>query len=179
MMTKEEIEKILKEADSTLGNYTDNQIKGFAILRENIKGKNNPIHKVKKNPFTDEEFIKTNSERNRGRKHSDKTKKILSKKAKGRTHSEDAKQKIGKAHKGIPKSAEQVKKMSESNRGKKRSDDIRQKFSELKKGIPNPKTSETNKRLNSEKYLCEYCNREIGGRANYIRFHSENCKHKK
>lgn len=177
-MTKEEIERILKEADESLGNYTDRQLNGFAKLSKNIKGENNPIHKMKKNPFTDEEFIKINTERNRNRIISAETKKKLSNSHKGKKLSEEHKKSISDAQKGIPKTPEQIRKIAEANTGKKRSIETKRKFSELKKGVPNPTTSKTNKRLNSQIYLCEHCNREIGGRANYVRFHGDNCKKK-
>jgi hypothetical protein len=45
--------------------------KEYAELQEmaskSISGKNNPIHKMEKNPFSDPEFIKRNSEKNKGR----------------------------------------------------------------------------------------------------------------
>ena len=45
-------------------------------------------------------------------------------------------------------------------------------------GKSQPQTSETNKKYNSMKFICPHCNREIGGRANFIRFHNDNCKSK-
>lgn len=178
-MRKEDIQKILKEADNALGNYSDNQLKGFATLSKKIKGKNNPIHKMQKNPFADKEFIKINTERNRNRIVSAQTKLAISKKAKGRKLTDETKRKISQAQKGKFVSEETREKMSASNKGKIVSKETRKKISESLKGKTNQALSKNNSKLNSTIYHCIYCNRDIGGFANYKRFHSDNCKLKK
>ena len=178
-MNKEDILKVLEEANASCSNFTDNQLNGFAILSERIKGKNNPIHKMKKNPFTDKEFIKLNTERNRHRIVSDETRKAISDKAKGRKLSEQTKQKISEANKNKFVSNETRKKISEAITGRKISNETRKKISEANKGNTNEALSKNNSKLNSTIYHCVHCNRNIGGFANYKRFHSDNCKHKK
>jgi hypothetical protein len=178
-MKKEDIDKILQEADNILGNYSDAQLKGFATLSKRIKGNNNPIHKMQKNPFTDKQFIKINTERNRNRIVSTETKLAISKKAKGRKLTDETKRKISVANKGKFVSKETREKMSASNKGKFVSKETREKISEANKGKTNQTLSKNNSKLNSEIYYCMYCNRDIGGFANYKRFHSDNCKMKK
>ena len=178
-MRKEDIEKILKEADKSLGNYSDNQLKGFATLSKRIKGNNNPIHKMQKNPFTDKEFIKINTERARNRIVTAETKLAISKKAKGRKLTDETKRKISAANKGKFVSKETREKMSASNKGKFFSKETRKKISEANKGKTNQALSKNNSKLNSKIYYCMHCNRDIGGFANYKRFHSDNCKMKK
>lgn len=152
----------------------------YAELQEQasklISGKNNPIHKMEKNPFTDPEFIKKNAERNKNRVVTDETKKKISDSHKGKKLSEEHRKKIGVKQKGKHRNPESVRKSAESNRGKKRSPEFVQKMREDRLGVPAPHTSETNKRMNSLKFICPHCQREIGGRANFVRFHNDNCK---
>ena len=98
---------------------------------------------------------------NKGRKVSQKLKSRLSKKLKGRVITEEHANKISKALKGKSKSKEH-----------------KQKLSKVTKGRKMPHTSKRNTEMNSKRFRCEHCNREIGGLANYKRFHSDNCKHK-
>jgi len=149
------------------------------IASKAISGKNNPLFKMEKNPFSDPEFIKRNSERNKGSKRSEESRKKISDSRKGIKLSEEHKRAIGEKHKGVPKNPESVKKAAESNRGKKRSPEFVKMMSEVRLGLPAPHTSNTNRRMNSQKYTCDHCGREIGGRANFVRFHNDNCKSKK
>lgn len=143
-----------------------------------MSGKNNPLFKMERNPFSNPDFIKRNSERNRGSKHSEETRKKISNSRKGIKLSEEHKKAIGDKQRGVSKNPESVKKAAEKNRGKKRSLEFVKMMSEIRLGIPAPHTSETNKRMNTQKYMCTHCGREIGGRANFIRFHNDNCKFK-
>jgi len=155
----------------------------YAELQEQasklISGENNPVHKMEKNPFTDPEFIKKNAERTKNRVVTDKTKKKISDSHKGKKLSEEHRKKIGVNQKGKPRNPEWVRKSAESNRGKKRSSEFVKKMSEDRLGVPAPHTSDTNKRMNSLKFICPHCEREIGGRANFVRFHNDNCKMKR
>jgi hypothetical protein len=146
------------------------------MAAESISGKNNPIFKMEKNPFTNPEFIKLNSERNKNRVRTPEERMKISNSKKGKPLSEETRKKIGNSQRGVPKNPESVKKAAESNRGKKRSPEIVRMMSEIRIGKPQPKTAETNKRMNSLKFTCPHCNREIGGRANFVRFHNDNCK---
>ena len=143
-----------------------------------ISGKNNPIHKMEKNPFSDPEFIKRNSEKNKGRVRTPEERQKISESRKGIKLSDEHKRAIGDKQRGIPRNPESVRKSAESNRGKKRSPEILKMMSDIRLGVPAPHTSETNRKMNSLKFKCHYCHREIGGRANFVRFHNDNCKHK-
>jgi hypothetical protein len=148
------------------------------ITAKSMSGKNNPLFKMEKNPFTDPDFIKKNSERNRNRVVSEDTKKKISESRKGIKLSEEHKKTISNKLKGRIPSPEAVKKAAEKNRGKKRSPEFVKMMSEVRMGVPAPHTSETNKKMNSLKFTCPHCNREIGGRANFVRFHNNNCKYR-
>ena len=73
---------------------------------------------------------------------------------------------------------EHASKISKSLKGRKVSAETRKKISIAQTGKKNPNTSKRNTEMNSKRFTCEYCNREIGGWANYKRFHSDNCKQK-
>ena len=96
----------------------------------------------------------------------------------GSKASQETKIKMSLQRKGVKKTEDHINKVTQSNTGKKRSVDIIKKMSEDRIGVPAPHTSETNKRMNSLKFICPYCNREIGGKANFVRFHNNNCKMK-
>jgi hypothetical protein len=145
------------------------------VRGKTILGKNNPIHKMKNNPFKNPDFIKRNSSKKKGTKLSEETKSKISKSRigiispnKGKKASEETRKKLSKALIG----------RTPWNKGIIYDDKIRKKMSEIRKGISQPKTSETNSKMNSLKFICPHCNREIGGRANFVRFHNDNCKYK-
>jgi hypothetical protein len=146
------------------------------IASKSISGDNNPIHKMESNPFSNPEFIRRNSERNRNRIRTEEEKNKISESKKGSTASPETKLKMSKKRKGVKKTEDHIEKIKNSNTGKKRTSEQVKKMSEVRLGVPAPHTSETNKRMNSKMYLCPHCNREIGGRANFVRFHNDNCK---
>jgi flagellar biosynthesis GTPase FlhF len=148
------------------------------IAAKSISGKNNPLFKMVKNPFTNPDFIKKNSERQKNRVRTSEERKKISESKKGKKATEETKQKMSKTRKGRKRNPESVRKSAESNKGKKRSPEIIKMMSEVRIGVPAPHTSETNKKMNSLKFTCPYCNREIGGRANFVRYHNDNCKQK-
>jgi len=176
-MTQEELQKTLDELSSKkLAKYTDNQLEGFEILSNRIKGKNNPIHKMKNNPFKNPEIQKQIHQKNIGRKNTDKTKLKISKSHIGKKATIETKIKMSKTRKGVKKTKEHINKIKNSNTGKKRTEEQNKHSSLIRLGISKPNTSKTNKKMNSLKFICPHCNREIGGRANFIRFHNDNCK---
>jgi hypothetical protein len=149
------------------------------ISSKAMSGINNPIHKMEVNPFCEPSFIEKNRLRMVGRVNSEETKKKISIAHIGKKLSDEHKKQIGDSQRGIPRNPESVKKAAESNRGKKRTPEFVRMMSEVRLGIPAPHTSNTNRRMNSQKYICTHCGREIGGRANFVRFHNDNCKLKK
>lgn len=146
------------------------------IAAQAISGQNNPIHKMDKNPFSEPSFIERNRLKRIGTISSEETKRKISIAHKGKKLSEEHKKSIGDKQRGIPRNPESVKKTAEKNRGKKRSPEFVKTMSEIRKGVPAPQTSNTNRIMNTQKYTCPHCDREIGGRANFVRFHNENCK---
>lgn len=97
---------------------------------------------------------------------------------KGRTQSEEEKRKKSESTKGKPKSEEHSKKIAKALKGKPKSEEHKQKLSEARMGIKCDHTSKRNSEMNSKRFKCEHCSRDIGGWANYKRFHGDNCKHK-
>lgn len=146
-------------------------------IKKNMYGKNNPIHRIE-NPMNNPESRKKISEANKGRKVSNETKEKIRKKALGRKLSDETKKKISDNLSGKKKPKEVVEKVAKANRGKKRTTEQIKAMSEIRKGVPAPHTSETNKRMNSMVFHCSHCGRDIGGRANFVRFHNDNCKKK-
>jgi group I intron endonuclease len=69
-----------------------------------------------------------------GFKHSEESKRKMSKSRKGRKHTEETKRKMSEAHKGRAFSEETRRKMSDSAKGKIVSEETRQKMSESQKG---------------------------------------------
>ena len=77
---KEELKKALEGIDeSRFGKFTDNQLIGFEIISQKMRGDNNSIHKMKNNPFKNPEIQKQILQKNIGRKNTDKTKLKISK----------------------------------------------------------------------------------------------------
>ena len=99
-----------------------------------------------------------------GKKRTEETKSKLSKASKGRKLSDEAKNKIRE------KATGRVSKL----RGKKRTDEEKLKMSENRKGkgLGRVITDEHKEKLKESlrtKFICEICNREIGGMANFIK----------
>jgi predicted RNA-binding Zn-ribbon protein involved in translation (DUF1610 family) len=177
-MDKETQDMLNDLPNKKFAKLTDNQLAGIEVMSQKMRGENNPIHKMKKNPFSDPEFIKKNSEKAKNRKASDETRKKISDSAKNRKASNETRKKMSVKRKGVPKNLNHITKIAKSNTGKKRSEEHCKMMSETRKGNPAPHTSKTNNKMNSLKFICPYCGREIGGRANFVRFHNENCKNK-
>lgn len=156
-----------------------NDIKKYgAINSKNMRGLNNPIHKMKVNPSHRPEVIEKIVQKTTGQKRNDETKLKISKSKTGKKATNETKLKMSKTRKGVSRNIESVKKGAASNTGKKRTEEQKKHFSLIRKGVPQPKTSETNSKMNSLIFVCPHCQREIGGRANFIRFHNDNCKMK-
>jgi hypothetical protein len=166
-MNKEELKKLQSELNSIsekrFSKFTDKQLEA-----------NDLVSQRNKDPKFIEKVIKSRI----GFKMSDSSKKLISEKNKGRKHSLDSSIKKSLATKGIKKTKEHAKKISESLKGKEKSIEHKKKLSESKIGKSNLQTSKRNSELNSKIYKCKYCKRDIGGYANYVRFHNENCKNK-
>jgi hypothetical protein len=90
------------------------------------------------------------------------------------------KEQLSKSYKGVPKTYS-------SFAGKRHTEETKRKQSDVKIGKNNPmwgrkqstKTieaiSSSQKGIQKPKFVCEYCNKIIGGKANYIRWHGNNC----
>jgi hypothetical protein len=142
---------------SEYGQLSDGQIKLKEHLRSWSKLANEKARKV----VTD---AKTTAQKTNGKKN------------KGRKHSKEIRIKISESTKGIAKSKEHSDKIGKSLKGKVKSEEHKQKLSESKMGIKCEHTSKRNSEMNCKKFKCEHCYREIGGLANYKRFHGDNCK---
>ena len=152
------------------------------IKKELEVSKNHPIRK--KRDWEIERDIRLNSQSkyaNEQSKKVDPTNRILNaikigKANKGSKCAEDLKIQISEKLKGRVISNEHSKKISQSLKGKAKSDEHKQRLSEARIGIRCEHTSKRNSDMNSKKFKCEYCNREIGGLANYKRYHGNKCK---
>jgi hypothetical protein len=166
-MNKEELKKLQAELNSIsqkkFSKRTDKQLEVDEIVSQRNK---------------DPKFIEKVVKNRVGFKLSDNAKRLISEKNKGRKHSIESSIKKSVATKGIKKTKEHCKKISKGLKGKKKTNEHKKKLSESKIGKPNLETSKRNSELNSKVYKCKYCKRNIGGYANYIRFHNDNCKHK-
>jgi len=91
-------------------------------------------------------------------------------------HSEETKQKISAGNKGkvVNVSEETKKKLSVAAKG--RSNTWLKGKPAPNRGVPH--TAETVKKLKvpKSKYQCPHCNKLVGGKANYDRWHGDNCK---
>lgn len=119
--------------------------------------KNNPnagkIHSDKmKGRKLSEETKKKISESNKGRKLSEETKRKISEASKGKKMSEEARQKMSEANKGKVLSEDTRRKISESNTGKKMSEEARQKMKQNHVGSKGKhwKLSEENRKNQSK-----------------------------
>jgi hypothetical protein len=167
-----------------IGLETDDDLNKFSFIElnnieqsEKMKGINNPIHYIN-NPFKNPQIQKQIHQNNIGKKLTDETKLKISKKHIGKKATTETKIKMSETRKGIKKTKEHIQKIKNSNTGKKRTEEQKNHFSLIRLGVPQPKTSETNSKMNSLIFVCPHCQREIGGRANFIRFHNDNCKMK-
>ena len=128
-----------------------------------------------------------------GKSHSAESKAKLSMARKGKTHSPETVAKILESRKHYRHSQETKRKISNSNKGKIviHTDETKKKLSVAAKGRSNtwlkgkpahnrgiPHTEETVKKLKvpKSKYHCSNCNKLVGGKANYNRWHGDNCK---
>lgn len=115
--------------------------------------------------------------KNKGRKHSNETKKLIGAKQIGKKHSEDTKKKRSQSMTGFvrgPMSDDEKLKRSLANKGKKKSKEFAENCAERMREnftINNP-----NKNPDLQK-TCPYCNGKFGP-TNYSRWHGENCKKK-
>jgi len=91
-------------------------------------------------------------------------------------HSEKTKQKISDSNKGkiVVVSEETKKKISESSKG--RSNTWLTGKPAHNRGIPHTKETVEKLKGPKSKYQCLHCNKLIGGKANYNRWHGDNCK---
>jgi hypothetical protein len=169
-----EIQKILDElpnkkfsklSDANLWKF-ENQI-GRKVPEEHQKKMVEQARKVTKGKKLSDEHKKKIKKSNTGIKKKPLTdihKKFLSDKFKGRIFSQETKDKISKSVKKIQKKPQEIERL--------------RKLASEQKGKPAPHTTNTNKIMNTKKFICPHCLREIGGRANFVRFHNENCKQK-
>jgi hypothetical protein len=116
-----------------------------------------------------------NSKAALGKKRTEEQKKKLSENRKGREISEEGKKNmsIGAKNRKVPSILI----------GKKRTEEEKKKISENRKGkgigrIMTDEHKKILKKVCETKFLCPHCNREIGGRANFVRYHNDNCKNK-
>jgi hypothetical protein len=71
----------------------------------------------------------------------------------------------GKQHTEETKKKQSIRKQGKNNPmyGRTQTDETKNKISLKQKGVPKPR------------YICEHCGANIGGKANYIRYHGDNC----
>lgn len=129
----------------------------------------------------------------KGKTHSEESKKKLSTAHKGKIISPETVAKILESRKDYKHSEETKRKIGQSQIGKVVviSEETKKKISESLKGRSNtwlkgkpahnrgiPHTEETVKKLKvpKSKYYCSHCDKLIGGKANYNRWHGDNCK---
>jgi hypothetical protein len=91
-------------------------------------------------------------------------------------HSEETKQKISNSNKGriVIHTEETKKKLSDVAKG--RSNTWLKGKSAHNRGIPHTKETVEKLKGPKSKYQCLHCNKLIGGKANYNRWHGDNCK---
>lgn len=129
----------------------------------------------------------------KGKSHSAESKQKLSIARKGKTNSPETVAKILESRKHYRHSEETKRKIGQSQIGKVVvvSEETKKKLSDVAKGRSNtwlkgkpapnrgvPHTAETVKKLKvpKSKYHCSNCNKLVGGKANYNRWHGDNCK---
>ena len=134
-----------------------------------------------------------------GRTHSEETKEKLRQANIGKKHTEETKRKMSITRKGVkrgPMSMEQREKISQAHIGKVRgpfTEEHKRKIGDAVSGKKNGmygRSGETNPfygkkhneetlsklRKPKEKFVCECCGKEVGGKPNYLRWHGDNCK---
>lgn len=166
-MNKEQLKKLQAELNSI-------SEKKFSKLSDAKLVANDLVAQRNKNP----EFIKKVQEGRKGFIFPESAKKIIGDKNRGKIRTQEMRNKISSSTKGVKKTIEHKENISKGLTGKSKSIEHRRKLSIKRIGTTNKKLSENNSKLNSTIYHCEHCNRDIGGYANYIRFHNDNCKHK-
>lgn len=78
----------------------------------------------------------------------------------GKTQSEYQRSVVSAMQKGKSKSPDQIAKQKKT----------------IKETMSNPSYIHPNKGKKKPTYVCNYCNKEVGGRSNYERYHGDNCK---
>lgn len=90
--------------------------------------------------------------------------------------------------KNLSQSYKGIKKKSIWWKDKKHTDKTKEKQSEIKKGSKNPmwgrnhdidsikRIRESQIGISKPKFFCQHCMKEIGGKANLLRWHGDNCK---
>jgi hypothetical protein len=129
----------------------------------------------------------------KGKTHSIESRKKLSSAHKGKTISSDTVNKILESRKHYRHSSETKEKISNGNKGKTviHSIETKNKISQTlrgrvptwlkskpghSKGIPRSEETKDKLRVSKPKFTCPHCNKIIGGRSNYDRWHGDNCK---
>lgn len=96
----------------------------------------------------------------------------------GKRHSQEVKDILAKKSstqwKGVCKTKEHRQKIAASNTGKVFSEERKRNISLATKG-----RTAHNKGKCAERFVCEHCEREIGGLSNFNRWHGEKCKDKR
>lgn len=95
----------------------------------------------------------------------------------GKTHTNETKallaEKASEQWKGVSKSKDQKRKIAEALTGQVFTEERKQKISLAMKG-----KAPYNKGKPAEKFVCKYCDKEVGGAGNFKRWHGDNCKDK-
>lgn len=123
-------------------NFKNKQCRCLTCYKESLKGEGNPFY----GKHFSEESKRKLSEAHTGKRHTDKTRQLLSKKNKGKNnafygkkHTEEARSRISIAQKNRPPaSIETRKKISEAQKGKIISEEQRQKISVANSGEGHP-----------------------------------------
>lgn len=91
-------------------------------------------------------------------------------------HSEETKQKIANSNKGktVIHTDKTKKKISESSKG--RSNTWLKGKPAHNQGIPHTAETVAKLKVPKSKYHCSHCNKLVGGKSNYNRWHGDNCK---
>lgn len=168
----------------------------YQLAKEEIAKATSKLHK---NKFISFETKQKMSEKAKKRKLSDETKKKISQsllgniRAKGKTPSDKTIQKILNSRKWYKHSAETKLRISLSNKGRAVTitEETKQKISNSLKGrkptwligkiahnrgIPHSKETIQKLKKPKEKFTCPHCNKSVGGKSNYHRWHGKNCQ---
>jgi hypothetical protein len=151
-MTKEELQKMLDELpQKKYGKLSDKQLEANEYTR-NLNIETGLYYKNGKSAL--------------GKKRTKEQSLNLSKQRKGRKISDEGKKNISIGAKN--------RKEPSKLKGKKRTEEEKKKMSENRKGkglgkIMNDKHKETLRNLLKIKFKCPHCNKEIGGKANYLK----------